>query len=281
MTPWGIYKPKRVPQGASDSPLHFQNCLMQIFQEPIRGDWLVLWIDDTVIHAPTWDLFIVRLTTFLSICRKVQLQISIKKTNLVAAEVVFCGRQINGESCTLLPRNIEAFRLMLEPTKAGQLSQFLMGVNWMRECLTPLGPNIKPADNSFAALSRPLWNILDECYGLANSRKKRKYQNILLVDVGWGEPHKFAFKAIKDKLDALIRKAYPKRGARFCLHTDASDDHYALMLTQVVNWIEGLPVHEQEHEPLAVKSGSFRDSECRWRICEKEAYPIILSITEW
>ena len=53
------------------------------------------------------------------------------------------------------------------------------------------------------------------------------------------------------------------------------------MFTQVHDWVEGQPVYLQHHEPLAILSGSFHGSELLWRINEKEAYPIILALTEW
>lgn len=60
-----------------------------------------------------------------------------------------------------------------------------------------------------------------------------------------------------------------------CLFTDASDTHWAGLLTQVRNWKEGVPIEEQEHEPLGTLSGAFTHVQRNWSVIEKESYPIL------
>ncbi|OWZ07339.1 hypothetical protein PHMEG_00020277, partial [Phytophthora megakarya] len=50
---------------------------------------------------------------------------------------------------------------------------------------------------------------------------------------------------------------------------------WGLVVTQVDNWDAELPAPEQPHQLLICKSGIFDDTERRWSIIEKEAYPII------
>jgi hypothetical protein len=42
MTPDGIFKPKRLPQGAVDSPLYFHSQMALQFDELIRADCMLL-----------------------------------------------------------------------------------------------------------------------------------------------------------------------------------------------------------------------------------------------
>jgi hypothetical protein len=60
-----------------------------------------------------------------------------------------------------------------------------------------------------------------------------------------------------------------------CLFTDASKDGWAVVLTQVHNWATDIAVHEQSHEMLVCRSGSFKGAEANWSVIEKEAYPIV------
>ncbi|EGZ14112.1 hypothetical protein PHYSODRAFT_510538 [Phytophthora sojae] len=62
--------------------------------------------------------------------------------------------------------------------------------------------------------------------------------------------------------------------------TDASDRDWAVILTQVNNWKEGIPVHEQSHELLVCKGGSFKASQLQWSVVEKEAYPVVYAVSE-
>ena len=276
MTDRGVYTPTRIPQGAVDSPIYFHACLSQIFESLIKENKMLLWIDDGVIFAKTWEEFLVLVERVLDTCIEYNLKVNIKKTCLADVKTLWCGRIIDGTGCKLNARNTETFLEMSEPKLAGDLSKFLQGVNWMRACLVN-----KSADNSFAAHSSTLWQKLEHAYKKVNSRKKHRFKNLKLSDLGWNEKDKAAFKAIKEQLADCQTNSFPIPGARMCLFTDASDNYYAAMLTQVENWDPDLEVHQQQHIPMATLSGEFKNSQLNWRIMEKEAYPLIAALEEW
>ena len=182
MTPKGVYKPLKIPQGAVDSPLYFHNQMALIFKDLISEKKMLLWIDDVLIFAKTWEEYLSLVSRFLELCIKYNLQVNIKKTTLASTTATFCGREISGTGVTYQARNTDTFKNMTAPVEAGDLSQFLMGINWMRESIMNNG-----ATDSFASVSAPLWSMLDKVYTLANSRKKRKYQHMKLSDCGWDE----------------------------------------------------------------------------------------------
>ena len=160
------------------------------------------------------------------------LQVNIKKTTLASNKATFCGRDITGTGVTYQARNTETFRNMSEPKLAGDLSQFLMGINWMRDSILNNG-----ATDSFASLSAPLWKLLETVYLRASSRKKQRYKNLKVSDCGWSAVHSEAFQRLKAKLvDQCIEQSFHIPGAKLCLFTDASDHYYAALLTQVVAW---------------------------------------------
>ena len=65
------------------------------------------------------------------------------------------------------------------------------------------------------------------------------------------------------------------------MFTDASQRHWAGMLTVVEDWMEGVPVQEQNHRPIKTFSGEFKRSELNWSTIEKESFPIIEAMKEW
>ena len=277
MTPKGVYMPLRIPQGAVDSPIYFHSQISHIFKDLIEEKKMILWIDDVLLFAKTWDEYLALVERFLKRCEVKHLQVNIKKTSLAASQVTFCGRDISGTGIKYQARNTESFKNMSCPTEAGQLSQFLMGINWMRASLF----NNK-ANGSFAALSAPLWEILDRVYKHADSRKKKRYKHVRLQDLGWNTQHTESFEQLKEMLvEKCIEQSFHIPGATLCLFTDASDHYHAAFLTQVVNWDPTLKVNEQQHIPMATASGEFKGSEKNWRIIEKEAYPLILALQEW
>ncbi|KAF0717166.1 hypothetical protein As57867_002454, partial [Aphanomyces stellatus] len=70
------------------------------------------------------------------------------------------------------------------------------------------------------------------------------------------------------------RESYPHEDATMCLLTDASDEGWSIIVTQVHDFNETIPIDEQEHEMLTCQSGLFTGAQQRWSVIEKEAYPI-------
>jgi hypothetical protein len=74
--------------------------------------------------------------------------------------------------------------------------------------------------------------------------------------------------------------AHPGPKQRICVFTEASDAFYSDIITQVTENHLDLPVHDQQHQPLAFTSGRFRGSQERWTVPEKEAFAVIETVTK-
>ena len=81
----------------------------------------------------------------------------------------------------------------------------------------------------------------------------------------------------KDALRQMVTLAHPDPNKAFCLFPDASHRSWGSVLTQIPRSQEGLPVVDQDHEPLAFLSGAFKGASLRWSTVEKEGYAIIAS----
>lgn len=81
---------------------------------------------------------------------------------------------------------------------------------------------------------------------------------------------------IKEK--ATLATANP--GKRLCLFTDASEHHCSGVLTQVTQseFKSGEAPQKWEHYSVGIVSGSFRGSQVRWTMPEKESYAITPSV---
>ena len=187
MTPWGVYTPTRLPQGGIDSALYFQANIQLIFKELIDQDKLILWIDDLLIHAKTWEEFEATTRRMLELAEKANLKIHIKKSDLCNVEAHWCGRIVNGYGVTYHPRNYETLINMETPETAGELCQFVAAITWMVKGIPRL-----------AEEKEPLSNLLEDIYKIANSREKRKFETLNLHHHNmWDATHEGAFKKCK------------------------------------------------------------------------------------
>ena len=69
--------------------------------------------------------------------------------------------------------------------------------------------------------------------------------------------------------------AHPKEDWEVYVYTDASQDYWGAIVTQVGPGELENPLSEQVHVPLAFISGSFKGAAARWAIVEKEAFVIV------
>lgn len=72
-----------------------------------------------------------------------------------------------------------------------------------------------------------------------------------------------------------VTLAHPADVATMCLFTNASDRGWSAIVTEVVDWDETIPIHNQQHTMLSCVSGTFTGSQLHWNMIEKEAFAIV------
>ena len=134
MTDVKIYSPKRVPQGAVDSALFFQQTIETCLQELLLKSLLV-WIDDLLVYANSVEDLLKVMERLYSILDKFGFKLSIPKCKLFLQEVKWCGRIFSESGVKHDPIRIEGLCNMPPPSTAGELQQFLCAVGWMRDSI--------------------------------------------------------------------------------------------------------------------------------------------------
>ena len=155
---------------------------------------------------------------------------------------------------------------MNRPKTAGQLQQFYCAASWMRQAIP-----------SFAEIAAPLHQLLENVYKTVGSRKRKAIAKVPLKPL-WKDDHDNSFDSIRAKLLEPTKLAHIDSSKAQCLYTDASDTHWAGVLTQVPKEQLNMQVKKQEHEPLAFISGAFKGHSEHWSMPEKEAFAIVESM---
>ncbi|GMF50338.1 unnamed protein product [Phytophthora fragariaefolia] len=124
----GVFTPTRVPQGASDSAVHFQAQMNDILKDLLFRSMLV-WIDVVLLFAQSAGALLKNLEQFFSILRQRKLKLNEKKCKMFAKRVEWCGKLIDDEGVEHNPERLAALRQMpLTPTGAA-LQHFLCALN--------------------------------------------------------------------------------------------------------------------------------------------------------
>ena len=127
---------------------------------------------------------------------------------------------------------------------------------------------------SYAELVAPLDALMEHVYAQTGGRSKCRVSKVPIASA-WGAEHDAAFAAIKQQLARSTELSHPKQNSSLCLFTDASDTHWAAVLSQVPEEDIKKDVHQQNHKPLSFLSGAFSGSSRSESVPEKEAFPII------
>ena len=263
-TPFGIFEMTRVPMGAKNSGAYFQKTMSEVLK-PLENQGVMVYLDDVLVVADSDEQLLKRVKDFFNVLNKVGIKLHPKKAELYKKEVVWCGHKISADGITVDPEKVEALMAVPEPETAGQLMTFLCAANWLREKVPLLTKESEP-------LKKLLNSVME-----GKRRTKRVAKGIKLKDK-WDESHKQAFAAVKNALSNAVTLCHVDRNKEMCLFTDASEDHWGAILTQVPKEDLDKDFEEQRHEPLAFLSGSFRSAQHRWAIVDKEAFAIKISM---
>lgn len=260
-TPMGVYSPTRILQGGTDSGNHFQAVTQQALEGILEG--FLQWLDDFLIYAKSEEDLLDRIEKFFEVCKNIGFKIHAGKTNLFLRKAKFCGRVISKDGVKHEPRQHKALLEMRRPENGADLQQLLCATNWMRTSF--------PA---YAETIAPLHDLLEDFYKQAGKRTRRSVRKFPL-DSSWGAIHDRSFENVKRQLAASTELAHPKPDHNLCLFTDASDTHWAAILTQVPSGQERNPLEDQQHEPLCFLSGAFKGSAANWSVPEKEGFAVV------
>uniref|UniRef100_H3GQQ9 Reverse transcriptase/retrotransposon-derived protein RNase H-like domain-containing protein n=1 Tax=Phytophthora ramorum TaxID=164328 RepID=H3GQQ9_PHYRM len=137
------------------------------------------------------------------------------------------------------------------------------------------------------ALLEVLDKVLERCaaYGLklhakkcqffaterVGSHKQTQLAKVRLEDIGWGDQEIAGVEDARTALLGMVPLAYPSPTADVCLYTDAGQDFWGAVVTQLEPHEVSLPLDKQNHRPLTFLSGRFVGAVVRWSTIEKEA----------
>ncbi|POM80184.1 Hypothetical protein PHPALM_2011, partial [Phytophthora palmivora] len=238
----GVFTPTRVPQG------HNAGSFGDLINEQ-----LLVYVDDVILFASSHEEYLQVLEKFFKRLRELRLKLNLKKSAIYQEAVNWCGKIIDGNGVTHDPTRLESLVKLPLPQNAAELQHFLCAVNWIRDSVVDYGRAVAPLQKTFDLQAQTPC-----CYLSAEIAE---------------------YKTFLNKLASSATLVFPHDEATICLSTDA-DQGWAIVVTQVHDWKNGVPVNEQNHQLLVCKGGSFKGSQLQWSVVEKEAFPIVLAASE-
>ncbi|KAG6622837.1 uncharacterized protein IUM83_09062 [Phytophthora cinnamomi] len=261
-----VITPTRLQQGSVDSSLHFQQSIEKVMREKnLLFEHVLVWVDDLLIYARTIDEFLETIDLIYSQLEKYGLFLGMDKTCLYTRTAKWCGRVLTKDGVSYDSSKIQALIDMPVPTTAGALQQFLCAAGWMRSSLV-----------DFARMCKPLQERLDK--ELAGTRRTKRVAGNISIELTPDEIE--SFQHVNNLLQNAATLVLPDPAGTICMYSDASNEGWSIILTQVKDWDNRTPVRDQHHDLLHCMSGTFHGASRNWSVIEKEGCPIVRACSE-
>lgn len=227
--PMGLYEFNRMPFGLTNAPGTFQRLMEHCLGE-LNFESILIYLDDVVVHAPTFEEHLRRLRQVLSRLRAHGLKIKPRKCHLFQTSLEYLGHIVSAEGVRPAESKIEAVSKWPQPKTVREVKAFLGLAGYYRRFI-----------KGFAKIAGPLHELLR---GTAQGPKTRP--------ISWGLPQQQAFDELKRTLISAPILAYAQYDKPFILYTDGSLHGLGAVLAQE---------QEGQERVIAYASRSLRDSE--------------------
>ena len=201
VTPDGQYQFKRMPFGLTNAPSVFQRAMNKILS---KIDYTLVFMDDILIPARTFDEGLRRLDEVLNIFREANLTLKLEKCFFFYKQIDFLGFEVSGSGIRPGSRKTVAVSNFPVPKNVHDVRRFIGLASFFRRFV-----------KDFSLIARPLTDLL-----------KKQFQ------WKWTDEHTSAFETLKSKLIERPLLALYDSKFETELHTDASKYGIAGILMQ-------------------------------------------------
>lgn len=275
VTPFGCFQMLVAPQGYLNSPVVYQDRIVNEVLKELHMRSCVNWIDDCMVFGDSEEQYLDRLDQILDRYEKYDVKLNFAKCIFYAKKLVWCGREFDETGHRYDPKYYKKILQTPEPVLGQELHDFIFALGWIQDSLDP-----------FETLEAKgvLTNFLNKLFevkasqGSKASRKKKLLVGMKLVEYGWGEQEIKAFKKCLELIHKAIKLAVVDPEKELCLFTDASNVGCAIVITQCEADELEKPMKDQKHNIVFMTTHKWADVEKRWHISSQEAYPIIFAL---
>lgn len=246
----GLYHFKVLPFGLSNGPSSFQRS-MDIILGGLRWSSCLVYLDDVVVYAPTFETHLLRLHAVLSCLGKAGLKLKGSKCQFAMTTLKILGHVVSKQGIAPDPEKIAAVRDFPEcnqgktsSCKIKHVQSFLGLCSYYRRHIS-----------GFAKIAQPL---------TALTRKATPFL--------WEDEQRHSFLALKKALTSAPILAHPNYESPMIIMSDACGYGIGAVLSQS---------KDGKEFPLAYASRLLSKAELNYSITEKECLALIWALQKF
>jgi hypothetical protein len=126
----GLFEPLVMFFGLTNSPATFQTMMNDIFRKEITEGWVVIYMDDIVVHSKNSHKHRQHVSQILHILRENKLSLKPEKCWFDKEEIKFLGIIVSKDSVKMDPAKVQAIIEWPTPKSKKEVQQFLGFINF-------------------------------------------------------------------------------------------------------------------------------------------------------
>jgi hypothetical protein len=252
ITPFGLFQPRVMFFGLTNSPATFQAMMNHIFQKEIREGWLVVYMDDLLIATEDNPAF--HRQCVGRVLQKLldhDLYLKLSKCEFHKRRIEYLGVVLEHGQVQMDPTKIKGVADWARPQSAKDIRSFLGFTGFYRYFI-----------RDYSKIARPLIDL---------TKKNLRFD--------WTEKQQLAFERLKTLMCAKPVLRQPDYNKTFTLSTDASGYGIGAVLAQ-----EGSPdpkTGKPRMHPVAYYSATFTPTERNYDVYERELLAVVKALKNW
>jgi hypothetical protein len=248
----GLFKPRVMFFGLTNSPATFQTMMNAIFIKELREDWLTIYMDNILVHTPNNpEIHRKRVHQVLTKLKHHNLYLKPEKCQFEQKKVEFLGVILSAGTVQMDPTKIKGITDWPPPKNVRDVRAFLGFTGFYRYFI----PN-------YSRITRPLIKL---------TKKTTPFH--------WKEAQIKAFKTLKTLMCARPILRQPDYTKPFFLATDTSAYGVGAVLLQ-----EGETnprIHKTMRHPITYYLATFTPMERNYDIFERELLAVMKALHHW
>ena len=246
-TPWGLVRPKFLPEGVGPASGLLQHIVRDAFEE--FKDWTIVIFDNFLILAEDYEDAYKKLARVLDKCTQYGIVLKMKKSFIGVDTVTFFGYEVTNGTWKLSDSRKQAIAEMKFPHNVKTMQSFLGAALFFHHHVT-----------DYSEWSARLYEMTHTKFSWNRTT--------------WTYDYEAHFELFKTAILNATKLHFPNYDLPWVLRCDASQFAVGAVIYQ--EFI--LPSGEIEHQPIAFSSKRFSEPAQKWDTYKREAYAIYQAV---
>ena len=281
-TPWGLVRPKFLPEGVGPASGLLQNIVREIFSS--FEEWTVVIFDNFLILADNYQEAYEKLQLVLQRCAEYGFVLKMKKSFIGVDKVSFFGYEVTHGEWKMSQSRKDAIDALQFPKSKKEMQSFLGAALFFHHHIPDYSQWVarlyETTHSDFVFDPGDVWDpdkvdsSTEECQSSSEEtpkgRTSRKPTPLRLSDYDY----RSHFERFKTALKVAATLHFPDYSLPWVIRCDASEFAVGAVLFQIRTNTDG----DLVHEPIAFSGKRFSNPATNWDAYKREAYAIYHSV---